>query len=70
MSIKARLQTLEKMMVKSEALFRIDSEGWQILGGGKRAAGVLRVPPRMSETEWLAAGNTAKKTALTSRLTR
>lgn len=64
MSIKVRIQAMEKMMIKPDSPFRIcPVTGWYLLGGGKRAAGILAMPPVMTPEAWLQAGNTAEEAA-------
>ncbi len=64
MSIKIRIQAMEKMMIRPDSPFSVDPlTGWWQLGGGKRAAGILTAPPVMTEEAWIAAGKDSRETA-------
>ena len=65
MSIKVRILAMEKMMIKPESPFRIcPVTGWYLLGGGKRAAGILATPPVMTQEAWLNSGKEAASQAI------
>ncbi len=64
MGIKIRLANMEKMMIKPDSPFAVDPvTGWYLLGGGKRAAGILTAPPVMTEEAWIQAGKDSGETA-------
>lgn len=53
---RARILKLEEKLRPVATCRQIDEYGWHLIGGGLRAAGVLRVPPQMTEDEWTRAG--------------
>ena len=56
---RSRLIRLEEKLRPPPNYHRIDPEtGWNILGGGPGASGVLFTPPVSRPDEWIAAGKT------------
>lgn len=58
-----RIRRIEDLLRPVAGCFTIDDEGWILIGGGKYAAGVIRIPRVLSATEWILAGNTESEAA-------
>lgn len=54
---RSRLVRLEERLKPAPRYHRVDPDtGWNILGGGPGASGVLFTPPVSRSDDWLAAG--------------